>query len=121
MKLLIVDDSKLIRERLVETINGEHNIDIIGQVGNSTDAMSYINGYNPDVIILDIRLPGENGIKILEKIKNSKSETIVIMLTNFPYPHYRIKCKELGANYFLNKSSEFELIPEILKSIRKEL
>ena len=83
--------------------------------------MSYINGYNPDVIILDIRLPGENGIKILEKIKNSKSETIVIMLTNFPYPNYKVKCMALGADYFLDKSTEFELVEKILEEIVKKM
>ena len=119
MKILIVDDSELIRQRLVEMIGEIDQTEVIGLAGNAEEAYSYYNGSCPDVIILDIHLPGENGIRILERIKKKNKEVKIIILTNFPYPQYKRKCMELGADYFVDKSERFELIHEILMEINQ--
>ena len=117
MKILIVDDSELIRQRLASMLQEIKEMEIVGMAGNAEETYPYFNGSHLDVIILDIHLPGENGIKILEKVKKKNKMVKVIILTNFPYPQYRRKCIELGADYFVDKSEEFELIEEILKEI----
>ena len=86
MKVLIIDDSELIRQRLIDMIQEIDQAEIVGLAGNAEEAYPYCNESCPDVIILDIHLPGENGIKILEKIKKKNNEVIIIILTNFPYP-----------------------------------
>jgi YesN/AraC family two-component response regulator len=72
----------------------------------------------PDVVILDIRMPENNGIQVLEAIKKSAAAPVVIMLTAFPYPQYRKKCLEAGAEYFFDKATEFEQVAEVLKKIQ---
>ena len=119
MRILIVDDSELIRQRLVDVIQDMEQAEIIGLAGNAEEAYHYFNGSSPDVCILDIHLPGENGIKILDKIKRKNKEVKIIILTNFPYPQYRKKCIELGADYFVDKSEEFGSIQKILEEILK--
>jgi DNA-binding response OmpR family regulator len=68
-------------------------------------------------VILDIRMPGGNGIQVLEAIKTSTAAPVVIMLTAFPYPQYRKKCLEVGADYFLDKTTEFERVVEVLEQL----
>ncbi|MFH1295746.1 MAG: response regulator transcription factor [Bacteroidota bacterium] len=117
MKVLIVDDSDLIRQRLITMLHELDDIEIAGLTGNAEEAYASCSEVYPDVIILDIHLPGENGIRILEKIRKKNTIVKIIILTNFPYPQYRKKCMELGADYFVDKTSEFASIREILRKI----
>lgn len=117
MKVLIVDDSELIRKRLIEILDDFEEFEVAGIAGSAEEAYPYCNGSCPEIIILDIHLPGENGIKILEKIRKKNKEVKIIILTNFPFPQYQKKCMELGADYFVDKSSEFASISVILKEI----
>ncbi|MBE0648254.1 MAG: response regulator transcription factor [Bacteroidales bacterium] len=117
MKILIVDDSELIRQRLVDLIREFEEIKNIDLAGNAEEAYASCSESYPEVIILDIHLPGENGIKILEKIRKKNEVVKIIILTNFPYPQYRKKCMELGADYFVDKTNEFASVGDILKGI----
>jgi DNA-binding NarL/FixJ family response regulator len=92
------------------------NIRIVGHAGNAADTLRLVKELNPDVIILDIKLPGNNGIDILRILKSEKLVPIVIIFTNYPYPEYRQLCSELGADYFFDKSREFSML---IKTIRK--
>ncbi len=120
MKILIVDDSELITERVVNLFDNNNGIEIIGQAKNIKDAIAIYTKTTPDVIILDIRLGDENGIQFLEMLRDIDAKTKVIMLTNYPYKQYRDKCKRLGADYFLNKSTEFDSLLKIIKEMRED-
>lgn len=117
MKLLIVDDSHLLQERIVTAVSELKNIEIVGQAKNSFEAYKLFNMHLPEIVILDIRLPGENGIKILEKLKAKSPSTKILMFTNYPYPQYKNKCLELGADYFFDKSNDFTTITEVIGEI----
>ncbi|NCU06241.1 MAG: response regulator, partial [Chitinophagaceae bacterium] len=69
---------------------------------------------NPQIALLDINLPGKSGIDILNYIKEKNTGCRVVMITNHAFDSYRKKCIELGAEHFLDKSSDFEKIPTIL-------
>ena len=118
MKVFIVDDSAVLRERVIEMLSELPGIEIIGHAQNVPDALSAIKKLNPDVVILDIRLPGGNGMDVLQDIKQKKGAPMVIILTNYPYPQYRKKCLGLGADYFFDKSTEFEKVTELFKRLR---
>lgn len=68
----------------------------------------------PDIVLLDINMPGKSGIELLRYIRERAYTTEVVMLTNHAEDIYRQECKELGARYFLDKSSEFGRVPEII-------
>jgi DNA-binding NarL/FixJ family response regulator len=120
MKVLVVDDSALLRERLVSMISELPEIAKIGQAQNASQALNSVHNFNPDVVILDIRLSEGNGIEILQKIKKENSAPVTIMFTNFPYSQYRKKCKEAGADFFFDKSTEFHKITGVLEKIIQE-
>ena len=120
MKILIVDDSELIMERVANLFDENNGIKIIGLAKNVKDAIAIYTKSKPDVIILDIRLGEESGIDFLEMIKDIDLKTKIIMLTNYPYKQYRDKCKRLGADYFLNKSTEFDSLQNIIISMKED-
>ncbi len=108
--VLIVDDSEQIRERLAALLTESSQIRLVGQAGDSHEAMKSIALLRPDTVILDIRLPGSSGIEVLKQIKARYPQIQVIMLTNYDYAMYRQQCRRLGADHFLNKTREFEKI-----------
>ena len=117
MKVLIVDDSKIVCKGLQQMLITIADVEIVGQAHNAQDAITSIAESNPDVVILDIRLPGLSGIDVLKDIRDKKLPIRVIMLTNYPYPQYRKKCEELGADYFFDKVAEIEEIPKVIEEL----
>jgi DNA-binding NarL/FixJ family response regulator len=120
MKVFVVDDSHLVRERIIEMISELQGVEISGQAERAKEAVASIQKLKPDVVVLDIRLPGGNGIEVLKEIKKDKSAPIIIILTNYPYPQYKKKCKEAGADFFFDKSTEFHKIIQVLKKLIQE-
>jgi len=117
MKVFIADDSQVMRERVIDMISELPEIEIIGQAEDGIQATNLITELNPDVVILDIRMPRGNGIDVLQKIKKDNPTLVVIMLTNYPYPQYQKKCMKAGADYFFDKATEFEKVTEVLKEL----
>jgi DNA-binding NarL/FixJ family response regulator len=120
MKVFIADDSALLRERLIDMLSELEGIEIVGQAQDSLSAVRSIHKLKPDVVILDIWMPGGSGFNVLQNIKKNKVAPVVIMFTNYPYSQYRKKCMDEGADFFFDKSSEFEKINEVLKQLVKD-
>ena len=118
LKVVIADDSALVRERLAALVSDIEGVEMVGQASNASDAIDISQRLKPDVVILDIRMPGGNGIQVLEAIKASEAGPVVIMLTAFPYPQYRDKCLKAGADHFFDKATELDSVPEVLKQLQ---
>jgi len=119
MRVLIVDDSKIVCKGLQQMLINIADVEIVGQAHNAKDAIRFISESKPDVVILDIRLPDLSGIDVLKNIRDKKLPIRVIMLTNYPYPQYRKKCEELGADYFFDKVAEIKEIPNVIEELAK--
>ncbi|PKL84278.1 MAG: hypothetical protein CVV24_00945 [Ignavibacteriae bacterium HGW-Ignavibacteriae-3] len=119
-KLLIVDDSQEIREGLKRLIVDLPSIELIGEAGDGGSALNMIDKLNPDFVTLDLKMPGLNGIITLLEIKKRHPRIIVLILTNFPFEHYKEACKSAGADYFFDKSNEFEQMIETLKMLSND-
>ena len=112
--ILIVDDSYLIIERIKDMLSEIMSMEMIMHAHTYTDAVEILNKTLPDIILLDINLPDINGIELLRLIKETYPAIAVVMLTNQGGDYYRQLCNKIGANHFIDKSTDFELIPEIL-------
>ena len=119
INVFIADDSLIVREHLVTMLEELAGIEIVGQAENVAEAISAIRILKPDAVILDIRMPGGSGIDVLQNIKQDDSAVLVIVLTNYPYPVYRQKCLQAGADFFLDKSTEFDQIPELFERFKR--
>jgi DNA-binding NarL/FixJ family response regulator len=115
MRLFIADDSEILRVRLVDMLSEIEGIEIIGQAQESLEAIESIQKLDPHVVILDIRMPQVNGIQVLKAIKKNNHHLKVIIFTNYPYPQYRKRCTDLGADFFFDKSSEFEKLIDTVR------
>lgn len=113
--VFIVDDSPVVRERLVTMISELPNVEIVGQADIAFEAIDSIRQLRPTFVVLDISMPGGSGMYVLETIKRERPGPTVIMLTNFAHDPYRQKCLQLGADYFFDKSTEFERVTEVLR------
>ena len=111
MKVFIADDSQILRERLKTMLSDFPEVEISGQAQDTPEAIRSIKELKPDVVILDIRMPGGSGIEVLQSIKKDRPEIKVIVFTNYPYPQYRKKCMDLGADFFFAKATESDQIP----------
>lgn len=114
VKVFIADDSRIVQEHLVTILDELPEVEIVGQAETVAEAISAIGEVQPDVVILDIRMPDGSGIDVLQTIKQDNPAPAVIVLTNYPYPAYRQKCLQAGADFFLDKSTEFDQIPELI-------
>lgn len=120
MKVFIADDSAPVRQRLKTMLSELQGLEVIGQAEDAGEATKSILELKSDVVILDIRMPGGSGIDILRNIKRVAPGPRVIMLTNYPYPQYRKRCMEAGADFFFDKYSEFHRVTEVLKQMMQD-
>jgi len=121
LKVFISDDSATVRERLVTMALDLPEVDVVGQAEDVPGTLDAIRRIRPDVVILDIRMPGGNGIDVLREVKKMTPAPQVVMLTNFAYAQYRKKCEQAGADFFLDKSTEFDKLPQALEQVRQNL
>lgn len=104
---IIVDEDDGIADRLRSLFSVTKAKTSIFFARNAKEAMAIAGVIPPDVVIMDINLPGKNGIELLKDMKMSYSKTKVIMLADLADELNRRRCKENGADYFFDKATEF--------------
>ena len=117
LRVVIVDDSVVIRQRLVGLLEEVGGIQVVGVATDGHEGLDAILTLSPDVVILDIRMPGMSGIDVMEALRHREVSPTIVVLTNFPYPAYRKRCEELGAQHFFDKSTEFQAAVEVLQGL----
>ena len=117
MKIVIADDSSLLRDRIKILLNSISNSFEVYEAENGLEALRLVKEREPDLAIIDIRMPEMNGIDVLKKIRKLKIKVKVCILTNYAYPIYRRNCIEAGADYFLRKTEDFEEIEIIVNEM----
>ena len=115
--ILIVDDSILIIERVTEILKDLETVSSITQVHSYSEASVALEYVRPDVVLLDINLPDRNGIELLRYLKKTYPGITVIMFSNQGNEYYRDLCQKIGADFFVDKSRGFELLPGIISSL----
>ena len=115
--VLIVDNSLLIIDRLMGMLKEVASVTKIFTATNFNEAVDILKINKTDIVLLDIQLPGENGIKVLKYIVKTYPGTKVVMLSNLVSKYYQQLCKKEGAVNFIDKSKDFDLIPEIVAAL----
>jgi len=117
VRVVIADDSCVIRCRLAQKISKLRGIIVARESDDVQSTLEAIRSVHPNVVILDVQMPGGSGIDVLEQMKKELSDIVVIMLTNYPLAPLKKKCLELGADYFFDKSTEFDKVSDVLKQL----
>ncbi|MES2006103.1 MAG: response regulator [Bacteroidota bacterium] len=118
LKVLLIDDTVMILQHLQLLLSQVKQVSSTESVTSAEEALVLLDGYQPDVMVLDINMPGMGGIEMLRKLSVTKMvKPVVIMLTNNTFAGYRDECMRLGADYFLDKSRDFLMIPSIVEKV----
>jgi DNA-binding NarL/FixJ family response regulator len=115
--MLIVEDNPTFRRSLKELLLDEFPSVEIAEAADGKEAFQKIETFHPRLIFMDIRLPGENGLRLTQKIKALHPETIVIILTSYDLPEYREAAKRAKANHFITKGSATHELLEIVRDV----
>ena len=122
LRVVTVDDSPVVAERLGFMLAEIESVKFLGNAMNISAALHLINLRKPNVVILDIHLKEDvlvaNGVHLLTQLRKDHPTLTIIMLTNLSVPQYRSTCIALGADYFFDKTNDFEKIPDTLKEIQ---
>jgi len=117
-KTLIVEDSAIYRKLLKDTLRSRFPSMEIIEAEDGEEAMKKMRAYQPDLIFMDIKLPGENGLELTGKIKAKYPDVTVIILTSYDTPEYREAADRVKADHFVSKgSSSKEGILTLVQSI----
>ncbi len=117
LKVLLVEDSRVLADRLIELIDQTPAVDLVGHVDNERDAIELLRRKTVDVVVLDLQLRQGTGFGVLKSLPRNGHKPLVLVLTNYDLPEYRKEATQLGADYFLDKSREFHRVPEILEEL----
>jgi DNA-binding NarL/FixJ family response regulator len=118
---MLVEDNSVFRESLRDSLRLKFPSMEISEAGNSVEALAKIASLSPNLVFMDIRLPGQNGLELTEKIKKLHPDIIIIILTSYDIPEYREAAARFKADYFFSKDSmTSEEVITLVKSILSE-
>ncbi len=117
-KTMLVDDNVIFRESLRDSLRLRFPSTEIIEAGSGEEALEKFDSLLPNLIFMDIRLPGQNGLQLTEKIKKLHPEISIIILTDYDIPEYREAAARLKADHFFSKDSmTFEKFVRLVKSM----
>ncbi len=116
IKILLVDDHKMVREGLKSVINSKDELKVIGEANSGDEAIEKAIKLKPHVIVMDINMPGMNGIEAAKKIKEINSGIKILMLTMIDNEKFIIDALSSGVEGYLYKDAD---ISELIKAIKK--
>ncbi len=116
-RILIVDDNDFFRQTLKTTLQESFPTIAIDEAADGGKALQKVNDFHPDLIFMDIELPGENGLELTKKIKAIHPNIPIFILTTYDIPEYREAASQNRADLFLDKTSLNQVgLEELVKS-----
>lgn len=114
IKVMITDDHKMVREGIKQLLELNDSISVVGMASDGDECISVLESKKPDLLLLDINMPGKNGLEIIEEIKKLNFNVKIILLTVHNEVDYLLKAVEIGADgYVLKDSGSAELVNAI--------
>jgi DNA-binding NarL/FixJ family response regulator len=116
-RVLLVEDSRLLTDRLRETFAALDGVELVAAVTDESSAVEAASGKRIDAIVLDLQLKQGTGFGVVERL-GSKRPTIIVF-TNYVLPEYQRRAAALGIEYFLNKSRDYERLPQLIQELEQ--
>jgi DNA-binding NarL/FixJ family response regulator len=117
IRVMVVDDHQVVREGVISMLSAARRIEIVGQAANAPEAVRKAQELKPDILLLDIRLPGPSGWEVCRALSSLVPETRIIMLTSFEDEDYLFKALRAGASGYLVKTASYEEIVHAICSV----
>jgi two-component system, NarL family, invasion response regulator UvrY len=105
LKILVVDDHALVRSGIRRILQDEPDIELVGEADSAIHGLKRVRGEEWDVVVMDINMPGQNGLDVLRLIKLDKPDLPVLILTMYPENQYAMRALKDGASGYVTKAS----------------
>ena len=115
IKVLVADDHHLVRTSIARMLNEQDGLQVIGEAADGEEAISRSRSLRPDIVLMDIRMPGIGGLEATRKIVRGMSDIKVVVLTAYLEETFAQRLLDAGASGFISKGSELE---EMVRAIR---
>ena len=115
IRILLTDDHTLFRQGIKTLLSAESDIDIVGEAANGAEAVEKISELRPDLVLMDIGMPGLSSFEATRQIKKVRPDTMVLFLTMYDDEDYLVQCMEVGASGYVLKDSPAQ---QLLAAIR---
>ncbi|WFR57502.1 response regulator transcription factor [Anaerocolumna sp. AGMB13025] len=118
IKIVIADDHRMVREGLKQLLELEGDISVIGEAGDGVSCLSIIEELNPEVVLLDINMPLMNGLQVLQKLKENKCNSRILILTIHNEVEYLMKAVDIGVDGYILKDSESDVLRRAIFAVK---
>lgn len=115
VRILIADDHRFVREGIAAVLNREEDLEVVGQASDGSEAVSQAKSLRPDVILMDLQMPGVDGVEATRQILEQDPNALIVILTAFDTDEYIFRSIEAGARAYMLKDAAPE---DVLKAIR---
>ncbi len=120
-RVVLVDDHEVVRLGLMTLLNDQADIEVVGEAGTTEGALREVEAHRPDVVLMDVRIPGDGGIEAARAVKEAYPETQVVMLTSFADDELVVRAIRAGAaGYVLKQLGNEELLRAVRAAARGE-
>jgi len=119
IRIVVADDHPIVREGLIKILESETDIEIIAQVGSGAEVISFVNQHKPDILLLDIEMPGMNGVEVIHKLKDAGNTVRVIIFTAFNTDERIVSAVKARARGYLLKGAPRDEIITVVRTVNK--
>ncbi|MCD2463219.1 response regulator transcription factor [Streptomyces sp. MBT42] len=120
IRVLIADDQMMVRQGFTVLLNAEPGIEVVGQAVDGADAVAKVAELSPDVVLMDIRMPGTGGIEATRHLTAAAGSTVkVLVLTTFDLDEYVYEALRAGASGFLLKDASADELAEAVRVVAR--
>lgn len=117
VRIIIADDHRMVREGIKQLLELDGEIEVAGMANNGDQCLELIEKYKPDVTLLDINMPGKNGLETLEEIRRSGKKEKVILLTIHDEVEYLKRAKDIGVDGYVLKDSDSDTLKKAIFTV----
>ncbi|HEY4358452.1 MAG TPA: response regulator transcription factor, partial [Acidobacteriaceae bacterium] len=121
INILIVDDHPVVRQGLSAMFSSEPDIAVMGMAASAREALSLLERMQPDVVLLDLRMPGMEGTKAITELRRIEPDIRILVLTNYRSDEYIVRAMQAGAmGYLLKNTPQEEIVNAVRMVFRRE-
>jgi DNA-binding NarL/FixJ family response regulator len=110
IRLIVVDDQATVRDALSVMLDLDDEVDVIASAANGNEAVTLVTDHHPDVVLMDLNMPGMNGVEATRRIRTSNPEVTVVVLTTFGDDESILAALQAGASGYLTKDADHGII-----------
>lgn len=115
IRILVVDDHSIVRQGIRSLLSNYAEFEVVGEADDGASALKQLERLSPDVVLLDIRMPGESGLEVLQQMRRIKPNTRVLMLTSFDDDEYVMGALRAGAQGYVLKSVSDKMLVDAIR------